>query len=75
LSRPLRPHPQTALCAGSDDIHDVANWVCGGNADTKKTVCPNVLVKYKNEVDGPLDFAQAGVDPDFCEPAHEADSD
>jgi hypothetical protein len=32
-------------------------------------------VKYKDEVDGPLDFAQAGVDQDFCEVGHEANNE
>jgi Tannase and feruloyl esterase len=75
LSRPLCPYPQTAIYTGTGDIHQAANWVCGGNTDTKKTVCPNVLVKYKDEVDGPLDFAQAGVNPDFCEVEREASNE
>lgn len=75
LSRPLCPYPQTAIYTGSGDFRDAANWVCGGNAETKTTVCPNVLVKYKDEVDGPLDFAQAGVDQDFCEAGHEANNE
>jgi Tannase and feruloyl esterase len=75
LSRPLCPYPQTAKYTGKGDIHQAANWVCGGNADTREAVCPNVLVKYKDEADGPLDFRQAGVDPDFCEMEREAGND
>jgi hypothetical protein len=67
LSRPLCPYPQTAKYSGMGDIHDAANWICGGNMETRQTVCPNVLVKYKDEVDGPLDFAESGVNRDFCD--------
>jgi hypothetical protein len=66
LSRPLCPYPQTAKYTGAGDIHDAANWFCGGNLETRETVCPNLLVKYKDEVDGPLDFAQSGVNPAAC---------
>jgi feruloyl esterase len=67
LSRPLCPYPQTANYAGKGDIHDAANWACGGNMESRGTVCPNVLVKYKDEADGPIDFAQSGVDREFCD--------
>jgi hypothetical protein len=75
LSRPLCPYPQTAKYQGNGDFHDAANWACGGNAETRETVCPNVLTKYKHEVDGPLDFAQAGVEPEFCALEREARND
>jgi hypothetical protein len=76
LSRPLCPYPQTANYSGKGDIHDAANWVCGGNMESRRTVCPNVLVKYKDEADGPLDFAQSGVDREFCDAdEHLADRD
>jgi hypothetical protein len=35
--------------------------------ESRRTVCPNVLVKYKDEADGPIDFAQSGVDREFCD--------
>jgi hypothetical protein len=70
LSRPLCPYPQTAKYTGLRDIHDAANWVCGGNMETVQTVCPNVLVRYKDEVDGPLDFAQSGINPAACDVDH-----
>jgi hypothetical protein len=40
--------------------------------ETREAVCPNVLAKYKQEVDGPLDFEQAGVEPAFCAVDQEA---
>jgi Tannase and feruloyl esterase len=66
LSRPLCPYPQTARYIGSGDIHDAANWVCGGNLETPQVVCPDVLVRYKHEVDGHLDFRGSGVRPEDC---------
>ena len=75
LSRPLCSYPQTAKYNGKGDIHDAANWVCGGNMESKETVCPNVLVKYKDEVDGPLDYAKAGVEPGYCAVEREANDD
>jgi hypothetical protein len=75
LSRPLCPYPQTAKYKGTGDFHLAANWVCGGNVETRETICPNVLAKYKHEVDGPLDFEEAGVHPDVCEAEREARND
>ncbi|WP_409190805.1 tannase/feruloyl esterase family alpha/beta hydrolase [Bradyrhizobium sp. RDM4] len=61
LSRPLCPYPQTAKYKGTGDVNDAANWSCGGNLETREAVCPDVLVKYKDEVDGPLDFEASAV--------------
>ena len=66
MTRPLCPYPQTAQYKGTGDIHAAANWTCGGNLETREAVCPNVVVKYKDEVDGPLDYAANGIDPGFC---------
>ena len=66
LSRPLCPYPQTARYTGSGDIHSAANWACGGNLETPQAVCPDVLVRYKHEVDGNLDFRGSGVRPADC---------
>jgi len=66
LSRPLCPYPQTATYSGSGDIHDAANWRCGGNLETPKIICPDVLVRYKHEVNGSLDFRGSGVRPEDC---------
>jgi hypothetical protein len=65
-SRPLCPYPQTAHWTGNGDFHDAANWVCGGNLETPQTVCPDVLVRFKHEVNGELDFRDSGVRPEDC---------
>ena len=69
LTRPLCPYPQTAIYTGSGNIADGANYVCGGNLETHATVCADVLVKYKHEVHGDLDFRGTGVNPEICKHA------
>ena len=46
----------------SGDIDDAANFVCGGNLETHATVCAEVLVKYKHQVNGELDNARVYED-------------
>jgi Tannase and feruloyl esterase len=75
LSRPLCPYPQTAKYKGTGDVNDAANWSCGGNLETREAVCPDVLVKYKDEVDGPLDFEASAVHPSFCKGRNVAHDD
>jgi hypothetical protein len=67
-SRPLCPYPQTAIYNGSGSTDDAANFHCGGNLERKQVVCADSLVKYKHEVDGPLDFEGSGLAK--CEPRH-----
>jgi len=66
LTRPLCPYPQTAIYNGSGDISNAASFHCGGNLETHRTVCADVLVKYKHEVQGDLDYRGTGVNPDVC---------
>jgi hypothetical protein len=72
-SRPLCPYPQTAIYNGSGSTDDAAKFHCGGNLEKKKVVCADVLVKYKDEVDGRLDFEGSGLDK--CEPRRHHDRD
>lgn len=80
LTRPLCPYPQTAVYDGSGDVDDAANWHCGGDLENNRPIgtplsgrpglavaCYDVLVKRKHEVNGPLDYADSGVDPAMCE--------
>ncbi|MGA7868722.1 MAG: tannase/feruloyl esterase family alpha/beta hydrolase [Stellaceae bacterium] len=82
LTRPLCPYPQTAVYNGSGDINDAANWDCGGDleknipvgtplsgAPGQPVACYDVLVKYKHEVNGPLDYQGSGVSPLICRAA------
>jgi hypothetical protein len=55
-SRPLCPYPQTAIYDGSGDPNLASSFRCGGNLETRETVCDGVLVKYKHEVKGRVDY-------------------
>jgi hypothetical protein len=74
-SRPLCPYPQTAIYNGSGSTDDAANFRCGGNLEKRRVVCADVLVKYKHEVDGKLDFEGSGADRDACVHHHDHDRD
>jgi len=65
-TRPLCPYPQTAIYNGSGSTDDAANFTCGGNLETREEVCDSVLVRYKHEVDGPLDYREGGTTRDEC---------
>jgi hypothetical protein len=65
-TRPLCPYPKTAIYNGSGDTNDANNFHCGGNLETTRTVCDDVLVKYKHEVNGDLDFSGTGVNRFEC---------
>ena len=56
------PYPQTAIYKGAPADPNVADsYYCGGDLETTPTVCDDVLVKYKHEVKGPLDYTGTGV--------------
>ena len=65
-TRPLCPYPQTAIYKGTGSIDDAANFACGGNLETRAEVCDSVLVKYKHEVNGPLDYREGGTSRGEC---------
>ena len=65
-TRPLCPYPQTAVYNGSGSTDDAANFTCGGNLETREEVCDSVLVKYKHEVSGPLDYREGGKNRGAC---------
>ena len=68
-TRPLCPYPQTAIYKGSGDVNDASNFRCGDNLEAPATVCADVLVKYKDEVQGDLDFKGTGVSNAICKRA------
>lgn len=66
-SRPLCPYPQMAIYdEDCGDPNDPDCFYCGGNLETPNTVCNDVLVKYKHEVRGPLDFTGTGFNQREC---------
>jgi hypothetical protein len=67
VNRPLCPYPQTAIYGETcGDPLDGECYYCGGNLETTPTVCQDVLVKYKHEVKGPLDFTGTGFNRREC---------
>jgi hypothetical protein len=65
-TRPVCPYPKTAIYQGSGDINDAANFRCGGNLETPRIVCNDILTRYKHEVHGQLDFRGSGLNPGQC---------
>ena len=65
-TRPVCAYPQTAIYNGSGSIDEAASFHCGGNVETRAVVCADVLVKYKQEVNGGLSFKGSGVNDEFC---------
>lgn len=66
ITRPLCPYPQTAIYNGSGDTNVPSSFHCGGNLETKETVCKDILVKYKHETNGQLDYSGTGFNPITC---------
>jgi feruloyl esterase len=66
-TRPLCPYPQTAIYNGTGSTDDAANFHCDGNLEQPAIVCEDVLVKYKHEEKGPLDYKGTGVNRNACE--------
>src|SRR5215467_9715775 len=66
-SRPLCPYPQTAVYNGSGSTDSDTNFHCGGDLEVPEIVCPDVLAKYKHEVNGPIDFSGFGVNRNICD--------
>lgn len=66
-SRPLCPYPQMAIYKGAPaDPKIPDSFYCGGNLEAAITVCEDILVKYKHEVKGPLDYTGTGVNRNEC---------
>ena len=77
-TRPLCLYPQTAIYKGSGSADDAANFYCGGNLEASEVVCDSVLVKYKHEVKGPLDYREGGTSRGECRKGghgHDGDKD
>ena len=72
-TRLICPYPQTAIYNGTGDINDAHNFHCGGNLETPKVVCSDVLVRYKQEANGKLDYRNTGVASGLCRAAKSKD--
>lgn len=65
-NRPLCLYPKTAVYDGVGDPNSAASFSCGGNLESTEEVCDSVLVQYKAEVDGPLDYRAGGTSRLSC---------
>ncbi len=65
-TRPICLYPQTAIYNGTGSTDDASSFHCGGNLETRAVACRDVLVKYKHEERGKLDFSGTGVDAQEC---------
>jgi hypothetical protein len=74
-TRPLCPYPTTAIYNGTGDTNNAASFHCGGDLETRATVCADVLVKYKHEKDGKPDYKDATFKKHECEPGRHDDDD
>lgn len=68
-TRPVCAYPETAIYNGTGSIDDASSYHCGGNLETPKVICGDVLVRYKHEADGKLDYKGSGVTPSVCRAA------
>jgi len=48
-TRPMCAWPQQAIYNGSGDPNVGTNWSCGGNIETKETVCLDLVAKFQKE--------------------------
>jgi feruloyl esterase len=74
-TRPMCPYPQKAIYNGTGDPNDAASFSCGGNLEKREVVCNDVLVKYKHEEKGRLDYTGTGVNRHACEHPRGHDDD
>jgi len=75
-TRPLCPYPQTAIYNGAGSTDVASSFHCGGDLETKQTVCADVLTRYKHEKNGNLDLSGTGLAAFECHvPDHDHDHD
>lgn len=65
-TRPICMYPQTAIYKGSGSTDEAKNFHCGGNVETPALVCQDVLTKYRQEMNGDLDFEGSGLKVESC---------
>jgi hypothetical protein len=68
-TRPVCAYPQTAIYNGTGNVNDASSFHCEGNVETPQVVCADVLVRYKHEENGKLDYRGTGVTPSMCRAA------
>jgi len=74
-SRPLCPYPKTAIYNGSGSTAVASNYHCGGNLDTRETLCRLPITPFGKDNKNELNYKEIGLDPGFCEGNHDHDAD
>jgi hypothetical protein len=65
--RKLCPFPQWAIYNGSGSITDANNYTCGGNLQTRETICQGLRTPYKQETENELQ-GYGRYNPALCSP-------
>ena len=65
-SRPLCPYPTTAIYSGSGSTKVASNYYCGGNLDTKQTICRLPITQFGYATSNSPNYKELGIDPSFC---------
>ena len=73
-TRPICPYPTTAIYNGTGDTKVASNYHCGGNLDTKTTLCQLPFTKFGRAIDNNLDYQDLDIHPGDCERSDTADA-
>jgi hypothetical protein len=74
-TRPICPYPQTAIYNGSGSTSVASNYHCGGNLDTKRSLCQLAITPFDRVTSNQLNYREVGVDPAACQAHHEEGDD
>lgn len=65
-TRPICPYPTTAIYNGSGSTAVASNYHCGGNLDTKTTLCQLPITKFGRSTSDDLNWEEVDVSPGKC---------
>jgi Tannase and feruloyl esterase len=66
-TRPICPWPATAIYNGSGSTSEAASYHCGGNLDTRETLCKLPTTPFGRATSNELNYGELGIDPGLCE--------
>jgi hypothetical protein len=66
-SRPICPYPTTAIYNGSGPTNVASNYHCGGNLDTRESLCKLPITPFGRATSNQLNYKELGIDPGLCE--------
>jgi hypothetical protein len=74
-SRPICPYPTTAIYNGSGPTNVASSFHCGGNLDTRESLCMLPITLFGRATSNQLNYKELGIDPGLCEGDHDHDAD